>query len=68
MQKLLEPFNHRTYGERQREVAAKLGKSVLTVQRLVKKSEGQGLAALETTKPADKGKDRIDEQLQRFIT
>ncbi|MCZ2206078.1 helix-turn-helix domain-containing protein [Cylindrospermopsis raciborskii] len=37
IQKLLEPCDRQTYGERQREVAAKLGKSIRTVRRLVKK-------------------------------
>ncbi len=38
-----------------------------TLPRLVKKWEEQGLAALETTKRADKGKHRIDAQWQKFI-
>ncbi len=67
IQKLLEPCDRQTYGERQREVAAKLGKSVRTVRRLVKKWEEQGLAALQTTQRADKGKHRIDSQWQKFI-
>jgi len=67
IQKLLEPCDRTTYGERQREVAAKLGKSVRTVRRLVKKWEEQGLAALQTTQRADKGKHRIDSQWQKFI-
>ena len=58
IQKLLEPCDRTTYGERQREVAAKLGKSVRTVRRLVKKWEEQGLAGLQTTQRADKGKHR----------
>lgn len=67
IQKLLEPCDRITYGERQREVAAKLGKSVRTVRRLVKKWEEQGLAGLQTTQRADKGKHRIDSQWQKFI-
>jgi len=66
-QKLLEPCDRTTYGERQREVAVKLGKSARTVRRLVKKWEEQGLAALQTTQRADKGKYRIDSQWQKFI-
>ncbi|WP_243147236.1 helix-turn-helix domain-containing protein [Scytonema sp. UIC 10036] len=42
IQKLLEPCDRITYGERQREVAAKLGKSVRTVRRLVSKKMGTG--------------------------
>jgi putative transposase len=67
IQILLEPCDRITYGERQREVAAKLGKSVRTVRRLVKKWEQEGLAALQTSTRADKGKHRIDEDWQEFI-
>lgn len=67
IQQLLEPCDRITYGERQREVAAKLGKSVRTVRRLVKKWEQEGLAALQTTRRADKGKHRIDSDWQQFI-
>lgn len=67
IQKLLEPCDRITYGERQKEVAAKLGKSVRTVRRLVKKWEEEGLAALQITNRSDKGKHRIDSQWQKFI-
>lgn len=67
IEQLLEPCDRITYGQRQREVAAKLGKSVRTVRRLVKKWEEEGLAALQTTKRADKGKHRIDAEWQKFI-
>jgi putative transposase len=67
IQKLLEPCDRITYGERQREVAAKLGKSVRTVRRLVKKWEEEGLAGLQTSHRSDKGKHRIDSQWQKFI-
>jgi putative transposase len=40
---------------------------VRNLGRLVKKWEEQGLAALETTKLADKAKHRIDAQWQKFI-
>ncbi|MEH2419869.1 MAG: helix-turn-helix domain-containing protein [Nostoc sp.] len=67
IQQLLEPCDRITYGQRQREVAAKLGKSVRTVRRLVKKWEEEGLAALQTTTRADKGTHRIDTDWQQFI-
>jgi putative transposase len=67
IQQLLEPCDRITYGERQREIAAKLGKSVRTVRRLIKKWEEEGLAALQTTARADKGKSRIDAEWQQFI-
>lgn len=57
----------KTYGEKQREAAAKLGKSVRTIRRLVKKWEEQGLAAIQTTNRADKGKHRINKDWQKFI-
>jgi putative transposase len=47
--------------------ADKLGKSVRTVQRLVKKWEKDGLTGLTQTERADKGKCRIDEDWQKFI-
>ena len=67
IQSLLEPCDRITYGERQREVAAKLGKSVRTVRRLVKKWEQEGNRALQSTTRADKGKHRIDSDWQQFI-
>ncbi|MBD2665615.1 integrase, catalytic region [Richelia sinica FACHB-800] len=67
IQKLLEPCDRKTYGERKRTVADKLGRSLRTVQRRVKQWEEEGLAALRTTQRADKGKHRIDSQWQKFI-
>ena len=67
IQSLLAPCDRATYGLRQREAAEKLGKSVRTVRRLVKQWEKEGLSALTTTKRADKGKYRIDEDWQKFI-
>lgn len=67
IESLLEPGDRATYGQRQREAAAKLGKSVRTVRRLVKQWEEQGLAALAQTTRTDKGKHRIDEDWQKFI-
>ena len=60
IQSLLEPCDRITYGQRQREAAAKLGKSVRTIRRLVKKWEAEGLSALQATQRTDKGKHRID--------
>lgn len=67
IQSLLEPCDRITYGQRQREAAEKLGVSVRTVRRLVKKWEEKGLEALWQTKRADKGQHRIDEEWQKFI-
>ena len=67
IQSLMEPCDHRTYGQRQREAAQKLGVSVRTVRRLVAKWEQEGLAALNQDKRADKGKHRIAPDWQDFI-
>ena len=67
IQSLLEPCDRKTYGERLKDAADKLGKSVRTVQRLVKKWEKDGLAGLIQTERTDKGKYRIDEDWQKFI-
>lgn len=67
IQRLLEPCDRGTYGQRLTEAAEKLGKSKRTVQRLVKKWEEEGLNALTSTKRSDQGHFRIDEQLQEFI-
>jgi putative transposase len=52
---LLEPCDRATYGERLREGAKKLGVSVRSVQRLFKKYQEEGLAALTSTNRSDKG-------------
>jgi len=67
IQSLLESCDRKTYGERLKKAADKLGKSVRTVQRLVKKWEKDGLTGLTQTERADKGKCRIDEDWQKFI-
>ncbi len=67
IQDLLKPCDRKTYGQKQREAAAKLGKSVRTVRRLVKKWEEQGLAAIQVETRVDKGKHRIDKDWQDFI-
>ena len=67
IQTLLEPCDRATYGIRLKEAAEKLGKSKRTVQRLVKKWEEEGLAALTQTKRADNGSHRIDNELEKFI-
>jgi putative transposase len=67
IQSLIEPCDRTTYGERLREGAKKLGVSVRSVQRLFKKYQKEGLAALTSTTRADKGKHRISEFWQEFI-
>ena len=67
IQSLLAPCDRITYGQRQREAAQKLGVSVRTVRRLVKKWEEKGLEALTQTTRTDKGKHRIDREWQEFI-
>ena len=67
IQSLLSASDRKTYGQRLQEGAAKLGKTVRTVQRLVKKYQEQGLSAIAETERSDKGSYRIDEDWQQFI-
>ena len=67
LQTLVVPGNRTTYGERLREAAQKLGKSIRTVQRMVKDWERNGLSALEGGARADKGQPRIEQEWQDFI-
>lgn len=67
IQSLLEPCDKATYGQKLRDAAARLGKSVRSVQRLVKKWEEEGLTGIVGAERADKGQHRIDEDWQKFI-
>jgi putative transposase len=67
IQSLLENSDRTTYAQRLKEAAAKLGKSVRTVRRLVDKWEQEGLVGLAQTERNDKGKHRVDEEWQEFI-
>lgn len=67
IQSLLEPCDRDTYGQRLKDAAKKLGKSVRTVQRLVKQWEQEGLAGLTPSERADKGQHRISQEWQDFI-
>ncbi|MEY3255346.1 MAG: hypothetical protein RLZZ29_477, partial [Cyanobacteriota bacterium] len=64
---LLEPCDRKTYGQKLRVAAEKLGKTVRTVQRLVKKYQQDGLSAIVDTERNDKGSYRIDPEWQKFI-
>ena len=52
IESLLEPCDRSSYGQRLKDAAKKLGKSVRTVQRLVQKWEEEGLLALTGTERA----------------
>lgn len=67
IQSLLERCDRTTYGQNLKEAAEKLGVSVRTVQRLVKKWEQDGVVGLTQTGRADKGKHRIGEFWENFI-
>lgn len=67
IQKLIEPCDKATYGQNLRVAAETLGCSVRTVQRLVKKWEEEGLAALAQEGRSDKGAHRISAEWQKFI-
>src|SRR5919199_4469443 len=66
MQSLTEPCDRKTYGIRKREAAKKLGVTLRSIERLLKKHQEQGLVGLTTTR-SDKGKLRISEDWQEFI-
>ncbi|BAZ48745.1 transposase-like Mu [Nostoc sp. NIES-4103] len=67
IQGLFEPCDRKTYGQKLRTAAEKLGKTVRTVQRLVKKYQQDGLSAIVDTQRNDKGSYRIDPEWQKFI-
>ncbi|MBT9314364.1 DDE-type integrase/transposase/recombinase [Leptothoe spongobia TAU-MAC 1115] len=67
LQTLIEQCDRTTYGEKLRDAAEKLGCSVRTVQRLVKRWETEGVASLAASGRADRGKHRISEYWQDFI-
>ena len=66
IQSLTEPCDRKTYGIRKREAAKKLGVTLRSIERLLKKHQEQGLVGLTTTR-SDKGKLRISEDWQEFI-
>lgn len=67
LQSLIEPCDRKTYGIKLRQAAERLGKTVRTVQRLVKKYQEQGLSAVTEPERSDKGDYRIDQEWQEFI-
>jgi len=67
IQKLIEPCDKVTYGQHLKAASEKLGCSVRTVQRLVKKWEEEGLAAFAQEGRKDKGAYRTSEEWQKFI-
>lgn len=67
IQSLIEPCDRATYGQKLRDAAEKLGVSVRTVQRLVKRWELEGIAGIAQEPRADKGKHRIEDFWETFI-
>ncbi|MBD2741885.1 Mu transposase C-terminal domain-containing protein [Coleofasciculus sp. FACHB-1120] len=67
IQSLIAPCDRKTYGQKLKEAADKLGKTVRTVQRLVNKYQKEGLSAITDTERSDKGNYRIDPDWQDFI-
>ncbi len=67
IQRLIEPCDRNTYGQKLRKAAETLNCSVRSVQRLVKRWEAEGLSALSYSGRSDKGKHRISESWQDFI-
>ncbi len=66
IQSLTEPCDRKTYGIRKREAAKKLGVTLRSIERLLKKCQEQGLVGLTQTR-SDKGKRRISADWQEFI-
>ncbi|MBT9313803.1 DDE-type integrase/transposase/recombinase [Leptothoe kymatousa TAU-MAC 1615] len=67
LQTLIEPCDRVTYGKKLRDAAEKLGCSVRSVQRLIKRWETEGVACLAAAGRTDRGKYRISEFWQEFI-
>ena len=66
VQSLTEPCDRATYSKRKKAVAEKLGVSIRSVERLLKKYREQGLVGLTKTR-SDKGQSRISEDWKKFI-
>lgn len=64
---LMEKCDRQTYSKKLKKAAKKLGKSVRTVQRLLKKWEEEGISGLKSTERNDKGQHRISKEWQDFI-
>ncbi len=67
IESLLAGCDRKTYGQKLREAADKLGKSIRSVQRLVKKYEEEGISAITSTERSDKGSYRLSSDWQQFI-
>lgn len=67
IQKLIEPCDRGTYGQRLKAASEQLNCSVRTVQRLVKKWEEKGLTACVQSGRSDRGAHRIGETWEKFI-
>ena len=66
VQSLTELCDRVTYSKRKKAVAEKLGVSIRSVERLLKKYREQGLVGLTKTR-SDKGQYRISEDWKKFI-
>ena len=64
---LMEKCDRKTYSKKLKKAAKKLGKSVRTVQRLLKRWEEEGISGLKSTERNDKGQHRISQEWQDFI-
>lgn len=64
---LMEKCDRKTYSKKLKKAAKKLGKSVRTVQRLLKRWEDEGISGLQSTERNDKGQHRISQYWQDFI-
>jgi putative transposase len=67
IQRLMDPCDRATYGQRLRESAERLQLSVRQVQRLVKRWESDGVVGLTQVGRADRGQHRIGDFWENFI-
>jgi putative transposase len=67
IQSLIEPCDRATYGQKLRDAAERLGVSMRSVQRLVKRWELEGLAGIVKDSRSDKGQHRIGSYWEDFI-
>jgi len=67
LQPLMEPCDRKSYSQRLKAAAERLGKSKRTVQRLMKLWQQQGLQAFVNGPRSDKGRPRISADWEKFI-
>jgi len=67
IEELRQPCDRKTYGQRKREIANRLGVCLKTIERKVADWEKDGIAAFVETERADKDKTRASKYWQEFV-